>query len=70
MDAFLKFRSDRAFYEGMQAYRAGHPKHAPTNYCEHASDWVRGWNVAWLAATVTPVKPAPSSLNQSQRTHT
>jgi len=56
MNAFFKFRADRAFHEGMQAYRAGQPNHAPAKYCEHASDWVRGWNVAWLATTMEPAK--------------
>ena len=56
MNAFLKFRADRAFHEGMQAYRVGQPNHAPAKYCEHASDWVRGWNVAWLATTMKPAK--------------
>jgi len=59
MDAFLKFRSDRAFSEGMQAYREGQPKEAPVRYCEHACDWVRGWNTASLATTIAPVKASP-----------
>jgi ribosome modulation factor len=49
MNAFLKFRADRAFHDGMHAYHEGQSNHAPAKYCEHASDWVRGWNVAWLA---------------------
>ena len=56
MNAFLEFRANRAFHEGMQAYRVGQPNHAPAKYCEHASDWVRGWNVAWLATTIEPAK--------------
>jgi hypothetical protein len=49
MNAFLQFRTNRAFSDGMKAYRTGHPPHAPMHYCEHSGDWVRGWHVAWLA---------------------
>lgn len=67
MNAFLQFRADRAFAEGMQAYRAGEPNHAPAKYMEHSSDWVRGWTAAWLAAsmakpanTIEPAQPVPA----------
>lgn len=66
MNAFLKFRADRAFHEGMQAYREGHPNHAPARYCEHASDWVRGWNAAWLVATTAPTQPLREQIERVQ----
>lgn len=66
MDAFLRFRADRAFAEGMAAYRAGQPRHAPAHFCEHSGDWTRGWNVAWLAENITPVQPPPEKIEPAQ----
>jgi hypothetical protein len=66
MDAFLKFRADRAFSEGMKAHRAGHPPHAPAHYCEHSGDWVRGWNVAWLAEKLTPAQSPSNTIEPAQ----
>lgn len=67
MNAFLQFRADRAFHEGMQAYKDGHENHAPKRYMEHSSDWVRGWTAAWLAASIAkpataiePAQPVPA----------
>jgi hypothetical protein len=64
MKAFFQFRADRAFSEGMQAYRKGQPNHAPAMFGENSGDWVRGWNVAWLAERIKPAesvaeKPRP-----------
>ena len=66
MDAFLKFRADRAFAEGMTAYRAGQPRHAPAHFCEHSGDWTRGWNVAWLAENITPVQAPSEKIEPAQ----
>lgn len=66
MNAFLKFRSDRAFHEGMLAYREGQPNHAPAKYCEHAGDWVRGWNTAWLATIIAPAQPVAKNVVPAQ----
>jgi hypothetical protein len=62
MKAFLQFRADRAFAEGMQAYRNGDPNHAPSRYFEHASDWVRGWSSAWLAASLSTEQAARNKV--------
>lgn len=67
MNAFLKFRADRAFAEGMQAYKDGQPNHAPARCMEHSSDWVRGWTAAWLAQSMlaqpgTLIEPAQPVL--------
>lgn len=62
MNAFLKFRADRAFSDGMRAYRACHEPRAPAHYGEHSGDWVRGWNVACLAERIRPqLQPQPPS---------
>jgi len=71
MNAFLQFRADRAFTEGMQAYKNGQPNHAPARYLEHSSDWVRGWTAAWLAENLEPAqlvqaKIEPAQLAQAQ----
>jgi phosphosulfolactate synthase (CoM biosynthesis protein A) len=66
MNAFLKFRADRAFTEGMQAYRDGYPNHAPAHYFEHSSDWVRGWSVAWLAESLAAEQATKKKLEPAQ----
>lgn len=66
MNAFLKFRADRAFAEGMQAYRDGFPNHAPARYCEHAGDWVRGWSSAWLAESLGAKQAAWNKVQSDQ----
>lgn len=66
MNAFLKFRADRAFAEGMQAYKYGHPNHAPVKYMEHSSDWVRGWNVAWLAESLAAEQAFKNKVEPAQ----
>lgn len=66
MNAFLKFRADRAFAEGMRAYTDGQPNHAPARCMEHSSDWVRGWTAAWVAATIEPAQPATKKLEPAQ----
>lgn len=68
MDAFLKFRADRAFAEGMMAYRAGQTRHAPAHFCEHSGDWTRGWNVAWLAENITSVQSTSEKIESAQPT--
>lgn len=66
MEAFFRFRADRAFSEGMQAYRAGQPNHAPAKYGENSGDWVRGWNVAWLAERLTSDQPLVNIIEPAQ----
>lgn len=66
MDAFLKFRADRAFTEGMQAYRDGQPNHAPARYFEHSGDWVRGWSAAWLAESLAAEQAAKNKVEPAQ----
>ena len=66
MSALLKFRADRAFHEGMQAYRRGEPNHALPKYCEHSGDWVRGWSVAWLAESLGAKQAARNKVESGQ----
>lgn len=65
MNAFLRFRADRAFHEGMQAYLRGERNHAPARYCEHSGDWMRGWNVAWLAENLARDKLAMARIEST-----
>jgi len=66
MNAFLKFRADRAFAEGMQAYRDGHQNHPPAKYMEHSSDWVRGWSAAWLASSLAAEQVSKYKIKSAQ----
>lgn len=66
MNAFFKFRADRAFSEGMQAYCEGQLNHAPAKYGENSGDWVRGWNVAWLANRITIAQPVIEKIDPAQ----
>jgi hypothetical protein len=52
---YFNFLSVRAFNAGAEAFKSGFGRHAPAHVGTYSTDWVEGWDEAFLASvTLVP----------------